>query len=422
MNLSILGLLLLMAYSLVLFANSRRRRPALLRAPEDLLYVVMVPCLNEELVIRASLDRLLALPYRDVAVLVIDDGSEDATAEIVAEYDPNRVWLLRRRLPDARRGKGAALNAAYRHLLESGLLEGRRDEHVIVCVLDADGRLAVNALSEVGPYFSDPRTGAVQIGVRMYNASERLLARLQDLEFVTFTEVFQRGRMRIGSVGLGGNGQFARLSALRSLGDEPWTDCLTEDLDLGLRLLVGGWTNQFCPTTAVHQQAVTSLRRLIRQRARWFQGHMQCWRRIPAVLRSDLPARATGDLVYHLSSPLLVLLMTGPLMAFLVVVGASLASPTTTIAVVTGGRLETFALWYVLAFGLVPAYAFAYWLKDPGTGFLRALVLAHMYTIYAYLWFPAGWIAAARMVRGRRGWAKTTRTPDPVVAAPGTSF
>jgi len=36
--------------------------------------------LNEELVIGASLDRLLANPQPDSLVLVIDDGSDDATA------------------------------------------------------------------------------------------------------------------------------------------------------------------------------------------------------------------------------------------------------------------------------------------------------------------------------------------------------
>src|SRR4051812_31365711 len=297
---------------------SRRRRPHLGRPGEDLWFVFLVPCLNEELVIGRSLDRLLALPNPNFAVLVIDDGSDDATAQIVESYDDPRVLLLRRTAPDARQGKGEALNAAFRHLREPAIIGDRSPQDVIVAVLDADGRLARNALFEVAPYFNDPQTGAVQIGVRMYNAGESLLARMQDFEFVTFTEIFQRARMRLGSVGLGGNGQFARLAALESLGDTPWTDCLTEDLDLGLRLLVGGWQNSFCPTTKVDQQAVTSPRRLVRQRSRWFQGHLQCWVRIPMVLRaSALPTRASADLVQHLLSPALVLAMTVPLLTFL---------------------------------------------------------------------------------------------------------
>jgi len=55
------------------------------------------------------------------------------------------------------------------------------------------------------------------------------------MEFLVFTEVFQRARRRWGNAGLGGNGQFVRWTALQALGDEPWTDYLTEDLDMGLR-------------------------------------------------------------------------------------------------------------------------------------------------------------------------------------------
>jgi cellulose synthase/poly-beta-1,6-N-acetylglucosamine synthase-like glycosyltransferase len=413
-TLTIVMFLAFASYVFVLFVQSRRRRPEAMPAPEGLLFVFVVPCLNEEMVIAASLDRLLAFPQSNVAVICIDDGSEDRTAEIVAGYDPRRVWLLRRELPNARLGKGRALNAAYRHIRDSGLVDGYRPQDVILCVLDADGRLSSNAITEVAPFFRDPRVGAVQVGVRMYNAAERLIARMQDLEFVAFTEVFQRGRMKVGSVGLGGNGQFTRLSALEDLGDEPWTDCLTEDLDLGVRLLVAGWENRFCPTTEVSQQAVTDLRRLVRQRSRWFQGHLQCWKRIPLVLRSSLPAKTTGDLVYHLSSPAVVLLTSFPLVAFAMMLGASLTSPTHAWTTMTGGSVESMLLWYVLAFGLAPCYAFAYWLKTPEMGFVRALGLAHLYTLYSYLWFPAGWMAVSRILVGKRGWAKTSRTPDVV--------
>lgn len=42
-----------------------------------------------------------------------------------------------------------------------------------------------------------------------------------------------------GTAGLGGNGQFNRLSALDEIADHdgPWHDRLTEDQDLGLRLI-----------------------------------------------------------------------------------------------------------------------------------------------------------------------------------------
>lgn len=397
-----------------LFALSRRRRlSAVGRAPEGLYFVVMVPCLNEELVIASSLQRLLAFPPERLGVLVIDDGSDDRTAQIVQDWSaehPN-VFLLSRRPPHARQGKGEALNSAFRHLLDSDVLGGRRSEDVVVLVLDADGRIEANALDEVAPIFRDPAAGAVQIGVRMYNAHESLLALLQDFEFVTFTEIFQRARQRVGSVGLGGNGQFARLSALADLGDRPWTDCLTEDLDLGIRLLVSGHTNHYCSTTFVSQQAVLSTRQLLRQRARWFQGHLQCLQRIPLILTSPLPLRTSMDLVQHLMSPILVLLTSLlPVVLVSVIVSAFLQHPAPLEHALAHPDPTTLLLGYALGFGLSPFYAFAYWLRDGRIGFLAAYGLAHVYSIYSFLWFPAGWRAVWAVLRRRRGWAKTART------------
>lgn len=402
-----------LSYAVTLFIMSRQRRRPDLPAPDDLFFVFVVPCLNEELVIGASLDRLAAIPGDNLAVLVVDDGSDDGTAAIVRARASERLWLLERTFPDARRGKGEALNAAYRHLRQSTLLDDRASSDVVVAVLDADGRIAPNVLFAVAPFFSDPLTGAVQIGVRMYNAGQGWLARMQDMEFVTYTEIFQRARQRLGSVGLGGNGQFARLRALETLGDAPWTDCLTEDLDLGIQLLAAGWRNHFCPTTFVSQQAVTSVRRLVRQRTRWFQGHLQCWSRIPLIVSSPLQASTAADLVVHLVAASLILLMTAPIVVFLLAfTAAAAASPGAALAGLTGDSAMLALLLYLMTFGTSLLYGFAYWLRDPDTSLVGAMANGHGFTLYAYLWFPAAWMAVWRMATRKRGWAKTARTVD----------
>lgn len=404
------------SYSMTLFVMSRRRRRPDLPAPDDLFFVFVVPCLNEELVIGASLDRLAAIPGDNFAVLVIDDGSDDGTAAIVRARASERLWLLERTYPDARRGKGEALNAAYRHLRQSTLLGGRASSDIVIVVLDADGRIAPNVLFAVAPFFSDPLTGAVQIGVRMYNAGEGWLARMQDMEFVTYTEIFQRARQRLGSVGLGGNGQFARLRALETLGDSPWTDCLTEDLDLGIQLLAAGWHNHFCPNTFVSQQAVTSVRRLVRQRTRWFQGHLQCWSRIPLIVRSPMQASTATDLVVHLIAASLILLMTAPILVFLLAFSvAAAASPAAALAGLTGDSVLLAFVLYLMTFGTSLLYGFAYWLRNPDTSLAGAMANGHGFTLYAYLWFPAAWMAVWRMARGKKGWTKTARTTDVAV-------
>ena len=43
----------------------------------------LIPCLNEERVIGATLDRLRDMNHGQSLVLVIDDGSDDRTAAIV---------------------------------------------------------------------------------------------------------------------------------------------------------------------------------------------------------------------------------------------------------------------------------------------------------------------------------------------------
>jgi cellulose synthase/poly-beta-1,6-N-acetylglucosamine synthase-like glycosyltransferase len=385
------------------------------------LFVFVVPCLNEELVIGGCIERLVQLDHQDIAILVVDDGSDDETSKIVrshqAEHD--RVWLLRRDPPNARQGKGRALNAAFNHLRSSDVLGGRHHRDVILVVVDGDGRLERNVLTEVAPFFADPRAGAVQIGVRMYNSDEKLLARMQDVEFVVYTEAFQRGRQHVGSVGLGGNGQFCRLSALETLGDEPWTECLTEDLDIGIRLLLNGWTNHYCPTTHVSQQAVTSMRRLVRQRTRWFQGQLQCWRRIPAITTSPRLGNATSfDLLMTLVMSSGVLVMTLPMIATAVALLFGVASGAAFSDSDPEHAAILLALFYTFAFGTAPIYAYCYWLRSSRTSFPRSLLYAHVYACYSYLWAIAGWRAVGRTVMGRSGWAKTARTTiTPALAA-----
>ena len=72
---------------------------------------VVIPAYQEAARLGATLERVLAyLEGRDEAfeVVVVDDGSRDATAEIAARYAPRGVAVQRL---ETNRGKGAALRA-----------------------------------------------------------------------------------------------------------------------------------------------------------------------------------------------------------------------------------------------------------------------------------------------------------------------
>src|SRR5450432_2299422 len=284
------------AYYLMLYVLGRRgvAVPYIDRVDRPLV-IVVIPARNEELVIAETVRSALAVTYDgEHRVLVVDDASSDRTHELAAPYarSDSRVRVLHRSAEIGGRGRGDVLNHAFAVVRrwradDDSWLAAYPSSKIVLCIVDADGRLSERSLNDATAFFRSHRVGAVQLGVQIRNARRNLLARLQDMEFVGFSFMVQTARDRLGSVGLGGNGQFTRLSSLETLGDTPWTAAaLTEDLDLGLRLMMSGWRLRFCSTAWVDQQGLTRLRPFMRQRTRWAQGHYQCWRHLPALMRS----------------------------------------------------------------------------------------------------------------------------------------
>lgn len=296
-----------------------------------------------------------------------------------------------------------------------------------MCVMDADGRLSEGALDEVLPLFADPSVGGVQLAVRIRNRRSCLLTQLQDMEFWALSGISQFGRARFGTVSLGGNGQFTRLSALRSVGPEPWAAALTEDLELALELAFRGWRLTTTAAAYVDQQALTSLRRLVRQRTRWFQGHMTAYRHLPRIWSSrHLSHAAALELIAYLLVPWLLVLpwsvvfnisVLWMVLSWSQMVGSPLASAG------FGTGIGGWLLWYLLSFAPNLAAGFLYRYRDPEVSLLRALALGHALVPNNYIAYTSCWRAVDRMIKGYSGWAKTQRVAEgaaPVVAtAPG---
>ena len=373
-------------------------------AADGFLFAFMVPALNEARVIEHTLDRLLSLPVRHCLVLVIDDGSDDETGRLVESHGDPRVRVLRRELPHARGGKGAALNAGFHLLLQE--IGGWPADKVIVGIMDADGRLDPEAPVRVAEYFADADVGAVQISVRISNREDSVLARLQDMEFVTYTDVFQSARDVWRVAGLGGNGQFVRLAAQLDLAPAPWTDGLTEDLEQGLRLICAGWRTRYRRDVAVHQQGLVSPRRLLRQRSRWFQGHLQAWRQIPGIIRRA-PLRTVPHLLHILMVPVLLLVNVALLTALVTMLTGIAVSPGIRSSL---DRPVVFLGWYWLTFALAVFLTVSVYVRrEPGLRPWKVVLLGHAFAIYSLLWIVAGYWALGRILRGRQSWHKTER-------------
>lgn len=396
------------AWNLLLFVRGRRSTAAPPPASEEdvrsLTWVFLVPALNEEITIRDSVQRLLDLELPDRRVVVVDDDSDDETAAILADMNHPDLFVLRRTRPHARQGKAQALNHAYRAL---GEVCGDPDrDRVIVVIVDADGRLDPSAPLYAASHFRDPRVAGVQALVRIYNR-RRPLTWLQDVEFSVYGQLFQAGRNDWGTAGMGGNGQFNRLSALDDIAeaDGPWRDRLTEDQDLGLRLIAAGWRGRQDVRAVVEQQGPPTLRRLLDQRTRWSQGNLQAMGLAPAIRRAPLPLVARTELLAYLLMPF-----------WQAVVGVGLASALFLAATGVapfwhGGPTWQLALFYLLAFGGSILGCIASRAAAGPAGWASGFVIAHPYALYTWLLWPVLVRSAIRQLSDRREWSKTEREP-----------
>ncbi|GAA0627798.1 glycosyltransferase family 2 protein [Streptomyces crystallinus] len=425
---------LLLACFLLYWAGARH---AYMNRPEvesgdagSLDWHFFVPCRDEEAVVGATVAQLRG-DFPAAHVWVIDDDSDDRTGVIVAALaeDDRRVHLVRRVRPEARTGKGDALNAAYDQLGEYLARDADRDR-VVVCVVDADGRLDPRALELVsGPTaFGDPEVGGVQVSVRMRNVDDprplpergrfanafaRLLVRVQDMEFAVSNAGMQLLRGRTGSVGLGGNGQFTRLSALDRIADaerRPWQrGALLEDYELGLHMILAGFRITHVADTWVSQEGLPHARRLLTQRTRWAQGNFQCVRYAPRIVSSrHYSGRGVLETLYTFCQPVahLLTLALGVAMLVLGGVGSLVLWPLT--LVLAALAIGPFVLWG-------PVYR-----RDhaPEASRLTAVLWGVALWLYAYHLFVVSARAFVRMARGRNGWAKTRRNAEPVTTGP----
>ncbi len=363
-------------------------------------WVFLVPALNEEVTIADSVSRLVELPVGRRRIVVINDGSDDRTAEILARIPHPDLAVLHRVLPNARKGKAAALNQAYRELRVDD-----RDQ-TIVGIVDADGRLHADAPQFIAAHFAQPRVGGVQCLVRIYNR-QHPLAWMQHVEFAVYGHLFQAGREHWGTAGMGGNGQFNRLSALDDVakGEGPWQDRLTEDQDLGLRLIAHGWESHQDLRAAVDQQGLSRARPLFRQRTRWSQGNLQAMGLARYVMGAPLGIGPRLEQAAYLLMPYWQGVTGVGLLAALILWISGIAP------LWHGGPTWQLGLFYFLAYGGTILGCVAAFAGRGPLGWLWGLLVAQVYTPYTWFLWPVLLRSTARQLFDRGEWAKTEREP-----------
>ncbi len=290
----------------------RLRKPKIRTGPADPAscpaVAVLIPAFNEERVIVNTVRSVLASEYPrgKLRVIIIDDGSTDATVPIskqtfACEIAAGDVVVLTK--PNA--GKAEALNF--------GLAQLRDDEQIFVGI-DADTVIAPKAIARLVPHFDDLRVAAVAGNTKVGNRVN-LWTRWQALEYITSQNFERRALDALGAVSVvpGALGAW-RTSAVRAVGGYQ-LGTVAEDADLTMSLLEAGMRVQYEDRSLAFTEAPISSNGLMRQRFRWSFGILQSlWKHRGAFRRKGalgwfaLPNIAIFQILLPVVSPLIDLM------------------------------------------------------------------------------------------------------------------
>ncbi|MFH1366866.1 MAG: glycosyltransferase [Patescibacteria group bacterium] len=244
---------------------------------------VQLPFYNEKKVVNRILTACTSFDYPNYEVVVADD-STDETLEILKQWQGHpRVKILHR---ENRAGfKGAALREAMK-------IQDKRTEFVIV--FDADFIPYPDTIKQFLKYFlvngngngngngihsyKDTNVAAVQ-GYQWHvlNKNENWITRSVRTEFSGSYVIERPGIELMGGLKqIAGSVYMIRADVLSAYN---WTDSITEDFELTLRIYRDGWKVIFTPYIQAPAECVSTIKRLIRQRMRWAEGHTNNVRR-----------------------------------------------------------------------------------------------------------------------------------------------
>ncbi len=281
----------------------------ILRSRAALPITVIVPAYNEANTIRESVMALLALQYPDLRIIVVNDGSSDATAEtMVNEFKMIETYLVR----ETETISHKPIRNIYRSEIYPSLLfidkeNGKKADAINVgltcvrtplfCVIDADSLLEPTALLKAVRPFMETSDNVIAVGgtvgivngctikngqVINYKLPRNFLARLQVVEYIRAFLMARLAASRKGSLAIisGAFGIFRRDIAVAVGGYD--TTTVGEDMELVLKMhrhmLESGapYSVRYVPEPVCWTEAPESLKFLSNQRTRWQRGALEC--------------------------------------------------------------------------------------------------------------------------------------------------
>lgn len=365
-------------------ARRRRRSDFAWGPPVTEPVSVIVPAYNEKEGIAAAV-RSLALGDHPggIEVVVVDDGSNDGTADIAAGLGLPNVRVVRK--PNG--GKPSALN--------TGVALARHD---LIVMVDGDTVFEPDAVRRLVQPFGDPQVGAVAGNVKVGNRRS-MIAKWQHIEYVIGFNLDRRlyETLRCMPTIPGAIGAFRR-EALEYAGGMT-DETLAEDTDVTMALGRAGWKVVYEEGARAWTEAPTSLGQLWKQRYRWSYGTMQAmWKHRRSVLDKGSSGRFSRRCLTFLTVFGVMLPLAAPVIDLLAIYGLVFLDRTAT------------ALAWLAMLGLQFLTAIvAFRLDKEKLGVLWVLPLQQfVYRQLMYLVLLQSVVTA--LTGGRLGWQKLKRT------------
>jgi len=360
----------------------------------------IVPAYNEASVITKTVRSLLASHYKNLKIIVVDDGSTDGTADVVrkAFAKEKRIEVISK--PNG--GKWSALNA--------GLAAAEDD---IIVMLDADTIFDPDAIGLLVRHFQDPEIGAV-CGHAVVGNRVNMLTRFQALEYATNQNLDRRALELVNGITVvpGAIGAWRR-KALHGIGGYE-SDTLAEDSDATVRLIRAGWRVVCEPAAVARTEAPETIRQFMKQRLRWMFGTFQVACKNVAIFRTGKPA---GLAFFGLPNVLVfqfLFTLMAPIVDLMMIWSVIAAFITMPLEASEGARpaLQTVAIYW-LTFQVVEiatvVLAVALDRRD-SIWRLAPLLLIQKFVYRQLLYITAIRVAFTALKGTMQGWGKLSRT------------
>lgn len=229
------------------------------------LVSVIIPAWNEQVGIQKTIRSVMSNSYKQVEIIVVDDGSEDKTIEkaegIKKTYTKNGFKI--RIISQTNHGKAMALNNGIK--ISNG---------EIIVTIDADSYISKHAIKSLTSALKKGEND-VAIGQVVVGNTKSFIGSIQFFEYL-FGFHFKRSQHIFGSIYIFPGALTAvRKSVIENVGYfESYSS--TEDLDLSMKIKEKGHKVAYVEDAICITEGASDIRGLISQRTRWRHGFLQC--------------------------------------------------------------------------------------------------------------------------------------------------